>query len=148
MKVSKVGKVPIDRIFEVVLQSLEDDYQENTGKVLEPYDRTAGLSYVKCFGDKNQHTVGVKVLKLEQPNLYKVHFQSNRGDEFITYEFQAINEEETQVSYAYDFVATDWFGKANHFLMTKLLTKSLERQFDAQLQALIRHAKEKIRIGE
>lgn len=143
MKVTTVGKVPIDRVFEIVLQSLADDYQENTGEVLEPHERTAGLSYVKRFGDKNQHTVGVKVLNLEQPNLYKVHFQSNRGDEFITYEFQALSEEETQVSYAYDFVARDWFGKANHFLMSKLLTKSLERQFDAQLQALIRHAQEK-----
>lgn len=142
MKVTRIGTVPIARLFETLLRSLQADYQENTGELLGLQELQAGLTYIKQFGDKNQHSVGVKVLELQEPSLYRVHFQSNRGDEFITYECQALNQEETQVSYAYDFVAKDWFGKANHFLMSKLLTKSLERQFDAQLQALIRHAQE------
>ncbi|MGQ7330280.1 DUF3284 domain-containing protein [Streptococcus suis] len=140
MEITKTYPVSIDRLFEAIVTSLKEDYRQNTGEEPAEVDLVAGLTYQKRFGEKHQHSVQVTLLELTSPSLYSVRFSSNRGKETMTYQLTPIDEGHTGIQYSYGVEAADFFTKANYFLMEKLMAKSLERQTEAQLDALVRYA--------
>ncbi|HFI0027837.1 TPA: DUF3284 domain-containing protein [Streptococcus suis] len=140
MKISKIGQVPIERLFATIRQSLKDDFQQNTGYTLQDQDIIQGLTYTKVFGDKGQHSVKVIIEEFSAPNCYAVCFHSNRGKEHVCYRLEDLGNAQTNIEYSYEMEAGDIFVKGNHFLMEKLFSKSIKRQTEAQLEALIRHS--------
>lgn len=142
MKMTKVGQVPIEQLFATIRQSLKDDYQQNVGIPLPDQDIKEGLTYVKTFGEKGQHSVKVLVEEFTAPYTYAVCFSSNRGKEHIRYDLQDLGDQQTQIDYSYQMEAGDVFVKGNYFLMEKLFSRSLKRQTEAQLDALIRYTLE------
>lgn len=142
MKIKKIGQVPIEQLFAAIGRSLKEDYQQNTGRPLLDQDIQEGLTYVKTFGDKGEHSVKVRVEEFLAPYRYAVCFHSNRGKEHICYDLHALGGNQTEIEYSYEMEAADLFMRGNYFLMEKVFSKSLKRQTDAQLEALIRYSKE------
>lgn len=140
MKISKIGHISIEQLFATIRQSLKDDYQQNTGCSLRDQDIVEGLTYTKIFGDKGQHSVKVTVEALVVPDCYAVCFHSNRGKEHVCYRLEDLGNAQTKIEYSYEMEAGDIFAKGNYFLMKKLFSKSIKRQAEAQLEALIRHS--------
>lgn len=140
MKISKTGQVSIEQLFATVRQSLKDDYQQNTGSFLLDQDIVEGLTYTKIFGDKGQHSVKVTVEEFTPPKCYAVCFHSNRGKEHVCYRLEDLGNAQTRIEYSCEMEAGDIFAKGNYFLMKKFFSKSIKRQAETQLEALIRHS--------
>ncbi|ABP91038.1 TPA: DUF3284 domain-containing protein [Streptococcus suis] len=146
MKISKIGQVPIERLFATIRQSLKDDFQQNTGSILQDQDIIQGLTYTKTFGDKGQHSVKVTVEEFTAPYCYAVCFHSNRGKEHVRYQLEDLGNDQTNIEYSYEMEAGDIFVKGNQFLMEKIFSKSIKRQTNAQLEALIRCSVEPVSV--
>ncbi|WP_242257807.1 DUF3284 domain-containing protein [Streptococcus thoraltensis] len=141
MEITKTADVSIKALFQVVTESLKRDYQENTLKKLKKEDIIPGLNYIKTFGSSKQNQIKVIVERFEIPNQYDVSFCSNRGKQTISYHFQELEANKTLITYVQNLQASDIFQKGNHFLMNTLFKKSIEKQTQAQLEALVMHAK-------
>ncbi|HEL2420697.1 TPA: DUF3284 domain-containing protein [Streptococcus suis] len=146
MKISKIGQVPIERLFATIRQSLKDDFQQNTGSILQDQDIIQGLTYTKTFGDKEQHSVKVIVEEFTAPYCYAVCFHYNRGKEHVRYQLEDLGNDQTNIEYSYEMEAGDIFVKGNQFLMEKIFSKSIKRQTNAQLEALIRCSVEPVSV--
>lgn len=107
MKISKIGQVPIERLFATIRQSLKDDFQQNTGSILQDQDIIQGLTYTKTFGDKGQHSVKVTVEEFTAPYCYAVCFHSNRGKEHVRYQLEDLGNDQTNIEYSYEMEAGD-----------------------------------------
>ncbi|HEM6453245.1 DUF3284 domain-containing protein [Streptococcus suis] len=146
MKIKKIGQVPIEQLFAAIGRSLKEDYQQNTGRPLLDQDIQEGLTYVKTFGDKGEHSVKVRVEEFLAPYRYAVCFHSNRGKEHVRYQLEDLGNDQTNIEYSYEMEAGDIFVKGNQFLMEKIFSKSIKRQTNAQLEALIRCSVEPVSV--
>ncbi|HEP1264788.1 TPA: DUF3284 domain-containing protein [Streptococcus pyogenes] len=142
MIISAEGDVSVHHCFEAMLISLQEDYRQNTLRQLSRDDIKAGINYVKHYGKYKERTVRVLITALEAPQLYTACFSSNHGIKELAYQLEALGENRTRITYSYDYHPLDIFQKANQFIVGKLFKKSLERQSQAQLAALIQYAKQ------
>ncbi len=141
MKITKVGEASIDQIFKAIKASLKDDYFKNTKTELDDHAIKPGLTYLKQFGKNNQNSVRVTLKEFVAPSVYTIVFSSNRGQQDVTYQLKAVDENHTEITYSFHSQPKDLFQKGNDFLMKRLFKKSMERQSEAQLEALIRYSK-------
>ncbi|MEQ9809305.1 DUF3284 domain-containing protein [Streptococcus jiangjianxini] len=141
MEITKTADVSITALFQVVTDSLKKDYHDNTLKKLADEAIVTGLNYIKTFGSSQQHQIKVVVESFDAPNQYVVSFHSNRGKQTISYHFKELEANKTLITYVQDLQASDIFQKGNRFLMNTVFKKSIEKQTQAQLDALIMHAK-------
>ncbi|WP_155965008.1 DUF3284 domain-containing protein [Streptococcus ruminantium] len=147
MKLTRVGQVPVEHLFDTIRRSLKEDYQQHAGVPLLDQDIREGLTYTKTFGEKGQHSVKVIVEEFAVPSCYAVCFHSNRGKEHIRYSLRDLGNNQTEIEYSYEMEAGDIFAKGNYFLMKKLFSKSLKRRTEAQLEAMIRYSLEELQLN-
>lgn len=141
MKVEKEAQVSVEQLFDVVITSLKNDYEQNTAKPLFDADLQPGLTYLKSFGKNQQNQVKVTLIAFKKPSLYEVMFSSNRGKQTVTYGFTRVSKDESMITYQQTLSEADVFQKANHFLLNRLFKKSMKRQIETQLKALINQAR-------
>ncbi|MFX3772393.1 DUF3284 domain-containing protein, partial [Streptococcus suis] len=56
----------------------------------------------------------------------------------VRYQLEDLGNDQTNIEYSYEMEDGDIFVKGNQFLMEKIFSKSIKRQKNAQLEALIR----------
>lgn len=141
---SKSCSLPATAIFQAITKSLLDDYTQNTKEELREEDLKPGLSYIKYFGSKNQHSTKVTLESFNPPNLYTAVFSTNRGKQRISYRLEALSDTETTIYYSQEVEQTSFYQKANDFLLGLLFKKGLERKIDAQLTALVNYVEKQM----
>lgn len=141
MIIRKAVDVSNKQLFQAITSSLMDDYHQNTLSQLHLDQLQEGLSYIKYFGKNKQNNVRVTVTAFESPKVYAASFSSNRGLKKLSYQLEDLGNGKTDIIYEFEMISDDVFQKANRFLMQFLLKKSLIRQTEAQLQALVNYAK-------
>ncbi|MGL6299964.1 DUF3284 domain-containing protein [Streptococcus iniae] len=141
MIIRKEVDVSRNQLFKAISLSLMEDYHQNTLTHLQPEQLREGLTYIKHYGKNNQHNVRVTVTAFEAPKKYPACFSSNRGLKQLSYRLEDLGHQKTAIVYEFEMISEDIFQKANQFLMQILLKKSLQKQTQAQLQALVNYAK-------
>lgn len=126
-------------LFEVIKNSLIDDVKECTGRVISEVEE--GFEYSKKLQNKMKQNgdVLVKVKHFKPCSIYEVEFFSSQGVNFMRYEAEKIDDENTKVRYSEGFYSDKKLNNLNYKMMMKCMKKSVEKRMNMILLSTERY---------
>lgn len=137
MQVSRTFLGKQEAIYATLLQSLQADYKEVTGELLDVTAIAAGLTYQKTFGKQKENSMLVQVRQLIAPSLYEVAISSNRGLQVISYQIEQVDEQQVTLTYSEEYFPETKWQAWNYKCLYPFLKNSLQKRMTFQLQQLI-----------
>lgn len=141
MYVRKEYSISAREFFEVISNSLKDDYYKNTGKILDLDGEITGVNYYKKFGKKNKNSVEVILREYEPNRKYKSEIISIRGTQIIIFNINELGSERILVTYTEEVTNLDFFKKLNYTLLFPFMKKKLKERMISQLDIIAKQAK-------
>lgn len=141
MYVRKEYSISAREFFEVISNSLKDDYYKNTGKILDLDGEITGVNYYKKFGKKNKNSVEVILREYEPNRKYKSEIISTRGTQIIIFNINELGSERILVTYTEEVTNLDFFKKLNYTLLFPFMKKKLKERMISQLDIIAKQAK-------
>lgn len=124
MQVSLNLDVTKKEFFGFLSDSIIQDINENTGKKLLREEIFENYNYHKNMKNKmgRQGEVKVTIVEFKPCQIYTAKFQSNQGENIISYNIKELANKKINVTYIEDYIAPDKL-KALNFKLVNLLYK-------------------------
>lgn len=134
MKAKKTINEPIEKIFNVLYNSLLEDVKVSNGSVNKEKVKS-GFTYKKKLTNQEgrEVEVNVNVIELEKPTKYKVSFDSTKGINYLSYNLESVNNNTTKVELEEKYVANDTINNLNYFFVSFILSRRLKKRLNSQL---------------
>lgn len=123
------------KAFDLIMEGLISDIEQETGKKVKIEDISEGYTYTKKLKNKfgNEGNVIVTIAKFDIPNVYEAHFQSKQGLNVLSYELKVKDDE------AFDLIYQESFnsGKTSHNLNFKLMDFLFKRSSKKRVKIML-----------
>lgn len=139
MFVEKILKISDVALFEAIKSSLIDDIKEYDGIVVD--NIVEGFEYTKKLQNKmsKKGDVLVKIKQFKPCFIYEAEFISAQGVNFMRYEAEKIDENNTKVKYSEGFNSDKKLNNLNYKMMMKCMKKSVEKRMNTILDSTERY---------
>lgn len=127
-----------DEAFKLIMDGLISDIKHETGEVMELESIEEGFTYLKKLKNKFGHEGSVKVTiaKMDIPNYYEAHFDSQQGLNILSYELITKDEEAFDLIYRESFNSEKASRNLNFSLMSFLFKRSSKKRINLMLDQL------------
>lgn len=124
--------------FNAIVTSLIYDISTATGETIDKDKLCNGYSYMKNMEGKatTKGNIRVTIEELKEPSSYQARFTSAKGDNYLRYEIEKINEEKIKVKYSESFDGNSKANGWNYKLVTKFYKKKFDRRSNAMLDSI------------
>ncbi|CAM3611088.1 DUF3284 domain-containing protein [Erysipelothrix urinaevulpis] len=146
MEVTKILKGTKEECFDIILEALIHDINQETETEVTVDDIHSGYSYVKILPNRlgKDGSVNVVIDELEVPTFYQARFESNQGTNRLSYSLSDNDSESFNLIYQESFDSpkkmNQWNFKLGNFIYKRSSKKRINIMFD-QLQRLLNEEK-------
>jgi len=143
MKIEVIVAVSCEEFFDILMESLRHDIKAATGDAIDVEALKSGYTYDKKLANKFGHENSSKttLTKIDYPNCYEIKFSTHRGDNWLRYELQDLNNGTTKIIYEESYDASTKSQAANHNMMKYFYKWSAKKRIIKMINQIEEHIK-------
>ena len=128
-------------IFDLFVESLKYDIEKATGEQPADQELKPGFSYEKIIIGRLGSGSAAKatILRLEEPAVYEMKFENNKGINTVIYYVEKIGENRIKVSYEETYQGHRKMDDLNFKVMSWIFKRSSEKRVRMLLEAMEKH---------
>lgn len=137
VEVTRVLNVSAKELDECIKNMVVEDIKNATGKTVNVKDLGKGYKYRKDLKSKmgKSGKVTTRIDELRE-NCYKASFESAQGTNTLSYTYQPIAEDQTEVTYAEEFYGSSSSKNWNYSLMSFFYKRSTKKRIKLTLEQI------------
>ncbi|MDN6161172.1 MAG: DUF3284 domain-containing protein [Atopostipes sp.] len=143
MEIKETLSVSAEEFFDFLYHSIILDIKESTGESLKRDEIIEGMTYSKTLTTKTGQTGEATVsLTTIQPNeSYKASFNTTQGENITHYEVEELTDQQIEVTYREEYVASSWLKGLNFKLMNLFFKRRSKKQASERLYQIEKYLK-------
>lgn len=133
MEIVRKMKVPVEFLYETIINSVLSDIQSQTGEKISE-KQLAGFEYTKTFSKNSKATIRIE--EITKNESYQYRTTSNKNDFLVGYKIRPLNNENCELRYIEKMQSFGYLQSINDMFIGIIWSPLKKRRFKEMLRQI------------